>query len=609
MSLSRPADLQFIFRLLPFIIILVVSGCATGGSSVGGVSIPAKEVTVDGIRELLRTERFSEALQDSVRAEAAAPSELRSELVRLHADAVLGMKTAYNSAVESGDFRLALVSARSLSALGEAADGQLSESALLLGEADSLLKADGNAVAALAVFLLAVEADSRLNSPSIASGDFKRYAEAAEGGAGRETLRSLVNAMERRGFSVPDEMRTRLGTIPSSSEAVNGTAMILVNCGMRIEGGVGYPDRVIGSGFFIDPRGYLVTNYHVISSEVDPSFEGYSRLFINLPGEKTRIPARVVGYDRVFDIALLKAETAAGSVFSFIPEGEPLDPGERIFAIGSPVGLGSTITSGIVSANGRRFLSMGDAVQIDVPINPGNSGGPLLNERRELVGYVFAGIEQFEGLNFAIPAHWVAPFLPDLYKDGEVVHSWMGAAAAETPSGLEISYLTPDAGAVRAGMAVGDLLVSLNDIPLHSLADVQKLLLSYDPSTLVRVKFRRNAIEHTAFINLGKRPFSPVEDALEKDLPKNVFSPLFGMRIREAGKELWGPTFVIEKVYAGSAADETGLSKDDPFTIQSWKVLNDDRVALLRIRIKKRKAGFLESSVQLGNLLDVDNFF
>ena len=121
-------------------------------------------------------------------------------------------------------------------------------------------------------------------------------------------------------------------------QMLSGTVTIWVNRGIRIRGGVGVPDRVIGSGFFIDPRGYLITNYHVVESEVDPAYEGYSRLFVKLPGRNDqRVPARVVGYDRIFDLALLKVEIDPQYVFSF-SDVRRLRPGQTVFALGSPGG-------------------------------------------------------------------------------------------------------------------------------------------------------------------------------------------------------------------------------------------------------------------------------
>ena len=227
-------------------------------------------------------------------------------------------------------------------------------------------------------------------------------------------LRRIRVSLEARGGVFSEEKKAAASRITSPVEMLSGAVTIWVNRGIRIEGGVGLPDRVIGSGFFIDQRGYLLTNYHVISSEVDPKYEGYSRVFIRLSDRpEDRIPAKVVGYSRIFDVALLKAEVKPNFVFG-ITDIEELKAGTRVFAIGSPGGLEKTITAGIVSATSRRFLQMGDAMQMDVPVNPGNSGGPLVDETGRMVGIVFAGIEQFQGVNFAIPGYWVLKFLPSL---------------------------------------------------------------------------------------------------------------------------------------------------------------------------------------------------
>ncbi|MCG8477506.1 MAG: S1C family serine protease, partial [Spirochaetales bacterium] len=169
-----------------------------------------------------------------------------------------------------------------------------------------------------------------------------------------EALHRLLRIAEQRELSVPPPGGSLDTPADRPADMLAGTVTIWVNRGIRIQNGVGVPDRVIGSGFFVDPRGYLITNYHVISSEVDPEYEGFSRLFIKLPGRPDeRVPARVIGYDRIFDLALLKVEIDPAYVFS-LSDTRELEPGEAVLALGSPGGLDSTITSGIVSASGRR---------------------------------------------------------------------------------------------------------------------------------------------------------------------------------------------------------------------------------------------------------------
>ncbi|MFW5769501.1 MAG: S1C family serine protease, partial [Spirochaetota bacterium] len=357
-----------------------------------------------------------------------------------------------------------------------------------------------------------------------------------------------------------------------------------------------------------DRRGYILTNYHVVSSEIDPEYEGFSRLYIRLPGRsEEKVPAKVVGFDRIFDIALLKAEITPEYVFS-LNDTEEFVPGERILAMGSPGGLESTITSGIISAVGRRFLQLGDAMQVDVPINPGNSGGPLLNDDGQLVGVIFAGLEQFEGINFAIPAHWVNMILPKLYEGGEVVHPWLGLAVQERKGELETMYTLPGEPAQRVGIREGEPLVTVNGIEFDSIRDIQEYILQFPPDTLVEVEWgsEDNGGKELAF--LKERPFRPMDLALKRDRKDRLLLPLFGMGLKETDSVFWKPNYTVEKVYRGSIADETGLSESDPVSIQRFFIEEEYRVAVLQMYVMKRKAGFLEKAIQLAAYLEIDYF-
>jgi len=371
---------------------------------------------------------------------------------------------------------------------------------------------------------------------------------------------------------------------------------------------VGYPDRVIGSGFFIDPRGYLLTNHHVIASEVDPAYEGFSRLYLRLSDDPTgRVPAKVVGWDPVLDLALVKVEAVPGYVFSG-SSSVAVEPGDRIVAIGSPGGLENTITAGIVSATGRRFLQVGEAMQVDVPVNPGNSGGPLLDEQGDLAGVVFAGIEQFEGVNFAIPWHWVERALPLLYAGGEVVHPWLGMALAETDAGLEVLYAMPGGPAAGAGVAVGDVLATVNGRDVDTLRDAQDALFTLAPSTLVRLAVRRGGTTREVLASLAPRPSEPVAAALEADARDPVLYPLFGMLLERTGGFAGRGTYVVRRITRGSVADEAGLSVDDPLAVQGWTVDEDRGIASITIVVRKKKAGMIDSAIQISAWLATDNF-
>lgn len=427
----------------------------------------------------------------------------------------------------------------------------------------------------------------------------------------REAFRDVAlrlgnrEALRRLGF--PDDAAEFQ---QSPADLLEGTVTVWVNRGMRISRGVGVPDRVVGSGFFVDPRGYILTNYHVIASEVDPTYNGFSRLYVKLPGRTTeRVPARVVGYDRIFDLALVKAELDAPRVLA-LSDTRRLVPGEPVLALGSPGGLDSTITAGIVSASGRRFLQMGEAVQIDAPVNPGNSGGPLvLPDDRQVAAVVFAGIPQFEGVNFVIPSYWIRHFFPRMFIGGEVVHPWIGASMHESSRGLAVTWVSPGSPAHHAGVRQGDRLVSLGDTEAATMIAAQDFIMARQPGEIISTEWT-DATGTTVrrLIALGERPFSPVEDALQSQTIQSLFPVLFGMEVDALTGSLFGPDYVITRVLPGSIADDSSLSENDPFSLRGWRVDDDLRAAFIQIIIRKRKAGFLEAGLQLGAFLETNTF-
>ncbi len=166
----------------------------------------------------------------------------------------------------------------------------------------------------------------------------------------------------------------------------------------------------LGSGFFLSEEGYLITNFHVIEGETQISIEVYHQTSGQLE-RKVYKQVRIVAMNKFQDLALLKVEDKDAQKFSWVPLGEPdtLAVGERVFAIGSPLGLERTVTEGIVSTKTRQF--QGELyIQTTTQINPGNSGGPLFNLKGEVTGVT--NMKVFgEGLGFAIPIENVRYFL------------------------------------------------------------------------------------------------------------------------------------------------------------------------------------------------------
>ena len=549
------------------------------------------------LENLLARGATGEVLQDLTTLSREYPerwNEGYGELERRTKEALL---ERYLTAQDDGDQGVALSALRELMVLGLAEEYPPDqEFQLMLGWAHALAD-EGSIIPGLITFQKALA----LGSP--AEEVLLTWGERAIDEGYRILLQGISLRLSREGHEVPQGFTDFLDSKPSPLELMKGTVTIWVDRGIKMERGVGYADRVIGSGFFIDKRGYLITNYHVISSEVNPEYKGYSRLFIRLSGGMhERIPAEVVGWDPVFDIALLKTSYEPEHVFSF-KDDETYEPGDEILAIGSPGGLENTLTSGIISASERRLLEMGDSLQVDVPINQGSSGGPLLNEAGELVGVVFAGIEEFEGINFAIPSLWIAPRIPAFYAGGKQELPWLGVSLHPGNLGLEIIYVFPGSPASRGGLVRGDLLVSLDGEEVTTLREAQGRLLAMDGRRLIRIQWKREKSNIQGLFYLTARPENPLEEALEKDVMEEWIVPFFGMTLERAG---WR-NFVVQRVYTGLTGDETGFSKDDPLTIYEWKYDKEHEILRLQLKVRKRKAGFLESLIQLGAYSRVGN--
>jgi S1-C subfamily serine protease len=604
-------------QILPaFFLIALLGGCRTVPDGAGGGSIeagqyrPLKEIILEDIQEMIEKEELFTAYQaiDTLQREKNGARISAEQLSTLRVTAVRKMAEQFHRMVEQKSYRDAY---RYFFSLQQVAPEELSAewtSRRLLREIFLQYESAGDLPLAYLLALRLLSTGSPDESAEEAAQAYQDALKLAAGVDNVAVVRELVQQMEKKSHPIPEQYRGGLPNIPPVEKILGATVTVWVDRGIRIERGVGYPDRVIGSGFFIDPRGYVLTNYHVVSSEVDPKYEGYSRLYIRLSKNATeKIPARVVGYDRIFDIALLKAEVKPDFVLS-ASTGTPVKPGGAIIAIGSPGGLENTVTSGIVSAVGRRFLQMGDAIQVDVPLNPGNSGGPLLNPDGQLIGIVFAGVEQFEGVNFAVPFHWVNQILPGLYRQNEVEHSWLGLSVQESGGQLKVTYVVPGEAADRAGIREADVLESLNGVRHTTIRDIHEALLDLDHPALVSVAWKRGTEAFRGVLALSARPFSPIEVALKRDSRDNLFLPLFGMKIEKAGSFLWSTNYVVKQVLQGSVADETGLSENDPLSIQGWKVDEDNRFALLRLFVKRKKSGFLESTIQLAAYLETDSF-
>jgi S1-C subfamily serine protease len=229
-----------------------------------------------------------------------------------------------------------------------------------------------------------------------------------------------------------------------------------------------------GSGFFISPDGYLVTNSHVV--------HGAEKLRVAL-ADGRRLDAVLIGEDPDTDLAVLRV-SASDIVHLTLADSGSVRPGQIAIAIGSPMGFQETVTAGIVSGLGRSLRAqsgrlMDNIIQTDAALNPGNSGGPLLNSAGEVIGVNTAIIRPAQGICFAIASNtvrWVAGFL---IKDGFIRRSYLGLSGQNVPllrkltrhhrlaleTGVLVAGLEKDSPAQRAGLEPGDIVIALDDQP------------------------------------------------------------------------------------------------------------------------------------------------
>jgi len=519
-------------------------------------------------------------------------------------EAVKSLIAKRENAIKDNMWEDAVSLGRSMAALGITSSDALPEYSLILADAKKKLS-EGNTLGA---FLAAVKSNEI--SP-MDSDNALFFLEKAVEARQRRTASFFLAAADKAGArNVPGNLRDYASGKDSASDMIKGVATVIVDRGMRIERGIGMADRVLGSAFFVDASGLLITNYHVISSEVDPKHKGYSRMFVRM-GDATspRVPARVIGWDKSLDLALIKTEITTEYVFSIVDRVVPRI-GDTVLAIGSPVGLEKTVTSGIVSALGRRFLQIGDVIQIDASVNQGNSGGPVIDNEGRLVGIVFAGMPYYQGLNFAVPAERLAAALPAMIKGGQAKRPWLGFALCETSSGAEIIYTAPNTPAAQHQIREGAFIRTINGRTITSpqgglIPALQEAVFQAGPGELVALEtVDLDGVVKKRVMMTVPRPDIPLLEAAKVDRRERVTAPLFGMMLTPLQGGIFSSNFRVNRVIRGSIADEAGISEDDPVSIKRLRLFEDDGYALLEISVKKRRMGYLETNMQLPVLLD-----
>ncbi len=268
-----------------------------------------------------------------------------------------------------------------------------------------------------------------------------------------------------------------------------------------------------GSGFIVDPEGYVVTNHHVVADA--------DEILVTL-ADGRQLAAEIVGEDPQMDLALLALDVDERLPYVELGDSDAVRVGEWVLAIGNPFGLGGSASVGIVSARGRDIRSgpYDDYLQIDAPINRGNSGGPVFNAAGDVIGVstaIFSPNGGNVGIGFAIPSNRAAAVIRQLKEHGRVERGWLGvelerldAARArslgpDTPRGALIARVLPGSPAAQAGLEAGDIVIRFDGREIASTRDLTFAVAETAPRERVGVTVIRGGAERTLEVEVGQR--------------------------------------------------------------------------------------------------------
>ncbi|HEX3863277.1 MAG TPA: DegQ family serine endoprotease [Stellaceae bacterium] len=368
----------------------------------------------------------------------------------------------------------------------------------------------------------------------------------------------------------------------------------------------------LGSGFIIDPAGFIVTNNHVVGEA--------AKVEVILQ-DNSKYTARIVGRDPRTDLAVLKIK--ADKPLPYVPFGNSsaAQVGDWVVAVGNPFGLGGSVTTGIISARGRDIHTgqFDDFLQIDAPINRGNSGGPTFDLSGEVIGIntaIYSPNGGSVGIGFAVPSNVAKSVVAQLEEHGKVSRGWLGVQIQEiTPAiaaslnlqgehGALVAAVTPGSPGAKAGLKQGDVIMSFNGSEVDKLRDLPRLVSAAQPDSAASIGVWRNGASTDLKVTLGEAPEN-MRVASASSEPKAERADALGMRFTaltsDLRRELRVPRdvqhgVVISGVESGSPAATLGLARGDVLmSIDQQPVENPDEAAqkLKDIAKSPRKSALL----------------
>jgi serine protease Do len=332
------------------------------------------------------------------------------------------------------------------------------------------------------------------------------------------------------------------------------------------------PEHALGSGFVIDPAGYIVTNNHVIddATEIEVTTT-----------DGTMYPAKVVGRDTKTDIALLKIDAPRPLPYVAFGNSDKERIGDWVIAVGNPYGLGGSVSAGIVSGSKRDINSgpFDDYLQVDAPINPGNSGGPLFDQAGQVIGIdtaIYSPSGGSVGIGFAIPSNVASRVVEQLRAHGHVARGWLGvqmqtvtpalAKAARLPKveGVLVDVVIKDSPASRAGIAQGDVITAFKGSPVDDPRDLAFAVADTASGQSVPLQVWRDGHFVTLAATIGTE--QPEKTASAQQAPAGegqlglALAPLPDDQKQQLGV---AGGALVQDVKPGSPADESGIEPGD----------------------------------------------
>jgi serine protease Do len=360
------------------------------------------------------------------------------------------------------------------------------------------------------------------------------------------------------------------------------------------------PKRSLGSGVILDKNGYIMTNFHVVMQEGEDKPVDHIRVFLHGDDNPLRgYEARIVGTDKYTDLSVIKVEVGKPLTAAPLGDSDSARVGDWVLAIGSPFGLDSTVTAGIISAKGRDIEGGAEGqfkrfLQTDAAINPGNSGGPLVNLAGQVVGINTAIATRrgsYDGVGFAIPSSTVRKVYNSIIATGSVRRGAIGVQfySHQNPAllrsfgadhGVVVNVVEPNSPAERAGLKRGDVIVAVDGKPIKTGDELVAIVSDSEVGTKLKLDYLRDSKSGSTVVEVGDRSKviaqlnEPSEAAEgEAQVPESA-GGILGLTVRnltvEQKKELTGQLHLegpqgvlVSTVKPDGFAADLGISRGD----------------------------------------------